>query len=219
MSALQARYASTFREVALRPSIAACLRASLLRAKDLQELQAALEREYGSIQGRRAFQHLTELFQAAAKQPAQTDRTTPPAQPEQAPVKRSRSRRRKSPQEGAKAAAQPKAPESQSAAQPKVPEPQPPHLRRRSLPRRKNRKKPPKSAAPGGAAGDKSGRFRRKTDFIKQGGGGQTVPRLPVKLKPGHPLRACGRSGPEFCWYSPIRCHTRQSALQNCRPA
>lgn len=112
MSALQARYASTFREVALRPSIAACLRASLLRATDLQELQAALEREYGSIQGRRAFQHLTELFQTAGKQTAQTDRTPPAAQPEQTPVKRSRSRRRKSSQEGAKTAAQPKTPEA-----------------------------------------------------------------------------------------------------------
>lgn len=109
-------YASTFREVALRPSIAACLRASLLRATDLQELQAALEREYGSIQGRRAFQHLTELFQTAGKQTAQTDRTPPAAQPEQTPVKRSRSRRRKSSQEGAKTVAQPKTPEDVPAA-------------------------------------------------------------------------------------------------------
>ncbi len=118
MSALQARYADTFREVALRPSIAACLRAFLLRATDLQELQAALVREYGPLQGRRAFEHLTELFQTAAKQQAASSavRTPPAAQTETVPVKRTRSRRRKSSQENAKTAPQPK-----TAEQPDVP--------------------------------------------------------------------------------------------------
>ena len=44
MSALHARYASTFREVALRPSIQDCLQAAfLLRAGTREELAAALE--------------------------------------------------------------------------------------------------------------------------------------------------------------------------------
>ena len=117
ISALQARYADTFREVALQPSIAACLRASLLRAKDLQELQAALTREYGPLQGRRAFEHLTELFQAAAKQTAaQAERTPSPVPTETVPVKRTRSRRRKSTQEGTKTASQPKPTEPPDAA-------------------------------------------------------------------------------------------------------
>ena len=46
MSALHARYASTFREVALRPSIQDCLQAAfLLRAGTREELAAALARE------------------------------------------------------------------------------------------------------------------------------------------------------------------------------
>ena len=64
---LQARYASTFREVALRPSISACLRAFSLRANSLEELESALEREYGAEQGARVFKHLSQLFQAAQK--------------------------------------------------------------------------------------------------------------------------------------------------------
>ena len=47
MSALHARYASTFREVALRPSIQDCLQAAfLLRAGTREELAAALAREF-----------------------------------------------------------------------------------------------------------------------------------------------------------------------------
>lgn len=128
MSALQARYADTFREVALRPSIAACLRAFLLRATDLQELQAALVREYGPLQGRRAFEHLTELFQTAAKQTASSAIRTPTAvQTETVPVKRTRSRRRKNSQENAKAAPQPKTveqPDVPAAAAKQPPTPQ-----------------------------------------------------------------------------------------------
>ena len=46
MSALHARYASTFREVALRPSIQDCLQAAfLLRAGTREELAAALARQ------------------------------------------------------------------------------------------------------------------------------------------------------------------------------
>ena len=47
MSALHARYASTFREVALRPSIQDCLQAAfLLRAGTREELAAALARQF-----------------------------------------------------------------------------------------------------------------------------------------------------------------------------
>ena len=56
MSALHARYASTFREVALRPSIQDCLQAAfLLRAGTREELAAALARQYGPVQGQLAY--------------------------------------------------------------------------------------------------------------------------------------------------------------------
>ena len=66
MSALRVRYSGAFREVALRPSIASCLRASfLLRAATPTELRAALRREFGEAQGAAAYQHLEELFRSA----------------------------------------------------------------------------------------------------------------------------------------------------------
>ena len=66
MSALRVRYSGAFREVALRPSIASCLRASfLLRAATPMDLRTALRREFGEAQGAAAYQHLEELFRSA----------------------------------------------------------------------------------------------------------------------------------------------------------
>ena len=66
MSALRVRYSGAFREVALRPSIASCLRASfLLRAATPIDLRTALRREFGEAQGAAAYQHLEELFRSA----------------------------------------------------------------------------------------------------------------------------------------------------------
>ncbi len=66
MSALRVRYAGAFREVALRPSIAACLKAFyLLRATSAEELRASLQQEFGDVQGIAAFDHLQGLFQPA----------------------------------------------------------------------------------------------------------------------------------------------------------
>ncbi len=63
MSALRARYADTFQEVALRPSIQSCLQAAfLLRSATLEELSASLTREYGPVQGALAYAHLQTLF-------------------------------------------------------------------------------------------------------------------------------------------------------------
>lgn len=63
MSALRARYADTFQEVALRPSIQSCLQAAfLLRSATLEELSASLVREYGPVQGTLAYAHLQGLF-------------------------------------------------------------------------------------------------------------------------------------------------------------
>ena len=82
MSALHARYASTFREVALRPSIQDCLQAAfLLRAGTREELAAALARQYGPVQGQLAYEHLEALLtpppvQEAAK-PAETAEPAP----------------------------------------------------------------------------------------------------------------------------------------------
>lgn len=68
IGALWSRYADTFREVALRPSIQSCLRASfLMRAGSREELVQALNREYGNVQGSLAYAHLEALF---APQPA-----------------------------------------------------------------------------------------------------------------------------------------------------
>lgn len=76
MSALRARYAGAFREVALRPSIAACLKASyLLRAASAEELRVSLQQEFGEVQGLAAFGHLQRLFRPAgpgkAEKPAE----------------------------------------------------------------------------------------------------------------------------------------------------
>lgn len=66
MGALRARYADTFREVALRPSIQSCLQASfLLRSGSREELAQALIREFGPAQGVLAYTHLEELFTPA----------------------------------------------------------------------------------------------------------------------------------------------------------
>lgn len=68
IGALWSRYADTFREVALRPSIQSCLRASfLMRSGSREELAQALNREYGNVQGSLAYAHLEALF--ASPQP------------------------------------------------------------------------------------------------------------------------------------------------------
>ena len=83
IDALRTRYADAFREVDLRPSIEACLPLPfLLRAASRQELQSALEKEYGAAQGGLLYGHLKALFEAPE----------PPVQPEK-PAKASRPRR------------------------------------------------------------------------------------------------------------------------------
>ena len=90
MSALHARYASTFREVALRPSIQDCLQAAfLLRAGTRQELAAALARQYGPVQGQLAYEHLEALF---APPPVQEAAESSPA-PENKAAAKPRKRR------------------------------------------------------------------------------------------------------------------------------
>lgn len=65
IDALQARYASAFQEVALRPSIESCLHLPfVLRAADRQELANALVKEYGSAQGCALYNHLKRIFQS-----------------------------------------------------------------------------------------------------------------------------------------------------------
>lgn len=76
IGALWSRYADTFQEVALRPSIQSCLRASfLMRASSREELAQALDREYGEVQGRLAYAHLEALF---APQPAAEEKRSAP---------------------------------------------------------------------------------------------------------------------------------------------
>ena len=83
IDALRTRYADAFREVDLRPSIEACLPLPfLLRAASRQELQSALEQEYGAARGDLLYSHLKALFQAPE----------PPAEPEK-PARASRPRR------------------------------------------------------------------------------------------------------------------------------
>ena len=90
MSALHARYASTFREVALRPSIQDCLQAAfLVRAGTRQELAAALARQYGPVQGQLAYEHLEALF---APPPVQEAAESSPA-PENKAAAKPRKRR------------------------------------------------------------------------------------------------------------------------------
>lgn len=104
MSALRARYADTFQEVALRPSIQSCLQAAfLLRSATLEELSAALEREYGPVQGALAYAHLQSLF------------APPPAE-----EKPASSRRRK--RSGTKAAKSVRAPAPEAAPEPPIQE-------------------------------------------------------------------------------------------------
>lgn len=94
MSALRVRYAGAFREVALRPSIAACLKASYLtRAANLEELRSSLKQEFGEVQGITAFQHLLGLFQPAAPK---TESKPAAETAAEKPVKKSRGGRRRS---------------------------------------------------------------------------------------------------------------------------
>ncbi len=63
MSALRRRYSNTFQEVALRPSIESCLRASyLLHPQDKNELVRSLEQTFGPEQGVAVYRHLKSLF-------------------------------------------------------------------------------------------------------------------------------------------------------------
>ena len=76
ISALWVRYADTFREVALRPSIQSCLRASfLMRTASREELAQALRLEFGQVQGDLAYAHLEELFAPPA--PAEEKKPAP----------------------------------------------------------------------------------------------------------------------------------------------
>ena len=91
MSALHARYASTFREVALRPSIQDCLQAAfLLRSNSREELSGALVRQFGPVQGQLAFDHLASLFAP----PPQPEPQEPAAPAEQKPAKSKKRRSR-----------------------------------------------------------------------------------------------------------------------------
>ena len=77
MSALHARYASTFREVALRPSIQDCLQAAfLLRAGTREELAAALARQ---LLEEKELEYITvkEICQRAGAKPAETAEPAP----------------------------------------------------------------------------------------------------------------------------------------------
>ena len=64
IDALCARYADSFQEVALRPSIEDCLHLPfILRAGDRHALCNALVKEYGEAQGLALYNHLKRLFQ------------------------------------------------------------------------------------------------------------------------------------------------------------
>ena len=63
IDALRARYADAFREVALRPSIEACLPLSFVRrAADRGQLCNALVKEYGAAQGTALYHHPKDIF-------------------------------------------------------------------------------------------------------------------------------------------------------------
>lgn len=82
MSALRARYSGTFREVALRPSIAACVKSAFLtRANTLTELKSSLTQEFGAVQGAMAYRHLEELFKPAKKAAVQKTAEKAPKAP------------------------------------------------------------------------------------------------------------------------------------------
>ena len=150
MSALHARYASTFREVALRPSIQDCLQAAfLLRAGTREELAAALARQYGPVQGQLAYEHLEALL------------TPPPVQEAAAP----------SPAPENKAASKPGKRRSRAAAKPaETAEPAPAqsaHRMRRSPPGRRSlppRPPDPAAAVPAAAGSGRSGPRQKKHD-------------------------------------------------------
>ena len=93
MSALHARYASTFREVALRPSIQDCLQAAfLLRSNSREELSGALVRQFGPVQGQLAFDHLASLFAPPPQPEPEPQETAAPAEQKPAKSKKRRSR-------------------------------------------------------------------------------------------------------------------------------
>lgn len=120
MSALRVRYAGAFREVALRPSIAACLKASYLtRAASIEELRSSLKQEFGENQGIAAFQHLQELFQPAA--PRSESKPTAEIAAEK-PVKKSRGGRRRS---SKSAEVKPAVPKTEKAEKPAAVQPAP----------------------------------------------------------------------------------------------
>ena len=90
ISALRQRYASTFKEVGLQPSIESCVQAAfLLRPDSKEQLSRSLEETYGPTWGALVYQHLRELF-------AETPRKEL-AKPEPEKQKKSASRRKKKP--------------------------------------------------------------------------------------------------------------------------
>ena len=79
IDALQARYASAFQEVALRPSIESCLHLPfILQASDRQELANALVKEYGSAQGCALYNHLKHIFQTPEPEPEKAAKAARP---------------------------------------------------------------------------------------------------------------------------------------------
>ena len=144
MSALHARYASTFREVALRPSIQDCLQAAfLLRSNTLEELSGALARQFGPVQGQLAYDHLAALFAPPAP-PAEPEPPAAPAEqkPAKAKKRRSRSKAKAEEPQPAQDAAQ-DAP--QADAEPEQPEAAP-KSRRSGASRRRKRAERTKAA-------------------------------------------------------------------------
>jgi len=90
ISALQARHADTFHEVALKASIEDCLKLSfLLKAKTQPELSNALATEYGSAQGDLLYNHLKRIFQTEEE----SFQTAALEMPSTAPVKTVRTHR------------------------------------------------------------------------------------------------------------------------------
>ena len=108
MSALRARYASTFHEVALRPSIQDCLQAAfLLRSSTREELSGALVRQFGPVQGQLAFDHLASLFAPPPPpEPASREPAAPAEQKAAARPKKRRSRAKAKAEEPAPQTAQ-----------------------------------------------------------------------------------------------------------------
>ena len=82
IDALQARYASAFQEVALRPSIESCLHLPfILQAADRQELANALAKEYGSAPGWALYNHLKRIFQAPELEPEKAEKAAKAVRP------------------------------------------------------------------------------------------------------------------------------------------